>query len=73
MGRRVCNGCGNTYNYCEINRDGYQMEPLLPKKEGVCDKCGSTDIVIRADDKKEVISARMVEYDQKTLPILKLF
>lgn len=49
------------------------MEPLLPKKAGVCDKCGSTDIVIRADDKKEVIAARMVEYDQKTLPILGLF
>ena len=63
MGRRVCNGCGATYNYCSIYRDGYEMEPLLPKVAGVCDKCGSKDIVTRADDAKEVISARMVEYD----------
>jgi adenylate kinase len=40
LGRRTCNDCGNTYNICSINRDGYEMEPLNPKKEGVCDKCG---------------------------------
>ncbi|EGR28312.1 hypothetical protein IMG5_178920 [Ichthyophthirius multifiliis] len=73
MGRRVCNGCGNTYNYCSINRDGYEMEPLLPKKEGTCDKCGSKDIVTRADDSKDIISARMQEYELKTSPVLKEF
>lgn len=73
MGRRVCNCCGSTYNYCDINRDGYEMEALLPKKKDTCDKCGSKDLVTRADDTKEVISSRMAEYDEKTLPILKTF
>mgnify|MGYP001810863811 CR=1 FL=1 len=35
--RRTCIGCGNSYNICDINRDGYVMEPLNPKVEGVCD------------------------------------
>ena len=30
-------------------RDGYSMDPLLPKKEGVCDNCGH-NLVIREDD-----------------------
>ena len=29
------------------------MEPLNPKKEGICDACGGK-LVIRDDDKKEV-------------------
>ncbi len=45
LGRRTCNDCGNTYNICSINRDGYEMEPLSPKKEGICDKCGGNIII----------------------------
>jgi len=62
LGRRTCNDCGNTYNICSINRDGYEMEPLNPKKAGVCDKCGGK-LVTRADDNEKVISDRMKEYD----------
>lgn len=46
------------------------MDPLLPKKEGVCDICGSTDLVIRADDNEEIITKRMQEYEEKTKPLL---
>jgi len=72
MGRRTCEGCGKGYNICNIQRDGYNMDPLLPKKDGVCDKCGGK-LIIRADDTKEVITARMKEYEAKTLPLLKIY
>ena len=32
-----------------IFRDGYSMDPLLPKKENICDNCGH-GLVIREDD-----------------------
>ena len=48
------------------------MDPLLPKKQGICDKCDSK-LVIREDDTEKVISARMKEYDAKTKPLLQPF
>ena len=48
------------------------MDPLLPKKDGVCDNCGH-NLVIREDDTEKVISARMKEYDAKTKPLLNEF
>ena len=48
------------------------MDPLLPKKEGVCDNCGH-NLVIREDDTEKVISARMKEYESKTKPLLNKF
>jgi len=48
------------------------MDPLLPKKDGVCDKCGGK-LIIRSDDTKDVISARMKEYEAKTLPLLSIY
>lgn len=48
------------------------MDPLLPKKEGICDNCGH-QLVIREDDTEKVISSRMNEYDEKTKPLLKEF
>lgn len=45
LGRRVCIDCGQNYNICSIHKNGYEMEPLLPKKEHTCDKCGGTNLV----------------------------
>ena len=45
------------------------MDPLLPKKDNVCDACGDK-LVVREDDTARVISQRMKEYDQKTSPLL---
>ena len=53
-------------------RDGYSMDPLLPKKEGICDSCGG-ELMIREDDKESVIKSRMEEYDAKTKPLLHEF
>lgn len=61
MARRTCIGCGKSYNLCSIHRDGYNMDPLLPKTEGECDKCGDK-LIIRSDDTESVISHRMIEY-----------
>ena len=72
LGRRTCDGCGKGYNICSIHRDGYEMDPLLPKQEGKCDKCGGK-LVIRSDDTKEVIQLRMKEYEAKTLPLLEIY
>lgn len=46
-------GCGNSYNICDINKDGYVMEPLPPKVKDVCDTCKSK-LEIRHDDSEEV-------------------
>lgn len=48
------------------------MDPLLPKKEGICDNCGH-QLVIREDDTEKVISSRMKEYEAKTKPLLDVF
>lgn len=72
LARRTCIGCGKSYNVCSIHRDGYEMDPLNPKVEGKCDKCGDK-LVIREDDTESVIRKRMVEYETKTAPILEVY
>lgn len=53
ISRRTCVGCGNSYNICDINKDGYVMEPLPPKVKDTCDTCHSK-LEIRHDDSEEV-------------------
>ncbi|HEY5710790.1 MAG TPA: adenylate kinase [Allosphingosinicella sp.] len=59
-GRFSCAVCNTPYH------DRYQ----LPKVEGVCDVCGSTEFKRRADDNEEAVRTRMAEYRAKTAPIL---
>lgn len=68
MGRRTCKDCGRSYNLCSINRDGYEMDPLLPEKDN-CDSCGG-ELIVRADDTEEVITERFKIYESQTLPLL---
>jgi adenylate kinase len=58
-GRRSCPADGKIYNI--------YSQP--PKKNGVCDFCGS-QLVQREDDKEEVISERLKSYEKKTLPLV---
>jgi adenylate kinase len=58
-GRRSCPVEGKIYNI--------YFQP--PQKEGVCDCCGS-QLVQRKDDKEEVISKRLKEYEIQTLPLV---
>jgi len=59
-GRFACAKCGT----------GYHDTFHRPKKDGVCDKCGSTEFVRRKDDNAETVKARLVAYRQQTAPIL---
>ncbi len=57
-GRRVCEGCGNSYHIV--------FKPT--KVEGVCDACGAK-VVQRIDDKPETVQARLKTYHEKTAPL----
>ena len=57
-GRRVCESCGASYH----------ITAVPPKKEGVCDKCGSK-LVQRQDDAPETVRARLRLYHQETEPL----
>jgi adenylate kinase len=59
-GRFTCAKCGS----------GYHDTFARPKKDGICDKCGSTEFTRRADDNAETVKARLVAYNQQTAPIL---
>jgi adenylate kinase len=62
-GRFSCAKCGAGYH------DRYK----LPKTEGVCDVCGSTEFKRRPDDNAETVRTRMAEYRAKTAPILPFY
>ena len=71
MGRRVCPNCGRNYNVAAIDRDGYYMKALLPEKvHDHCDDCPGIKLVVRDDDKEDIIKERMEIYREKTEPIL---
>ncbi len=59
-GRFTCAKCGAGYH------DRFQR----PKKDGVCDKCGSTEFTRRADDKADTVKTRLAAYHAQTAPIL---
>ena len=47
------------------------MPPLLPKVEGVCDKCGGHGTIVqRADDMPDVVANRLQIYKNETAPVL---
>jgi len=59
-GRFTCVRCGSLYN-----------DTLKPTaKPGVCDVCGSTEFVRRADDNRDVVTQRLDAYNRQTAPLL---
>lgn len=58
-GRRTCAKNGHVFHV--------EFEP--PKEEGVCDICGG-ELIIRDDDKPEVIRNRLEQYHEKTEPLV---
>ena len=58
-GRRACLKCGATYH----------VEHIPPKKEGICDTCGS-ELVLRDDDKPETVKNRLNVYHKQTQPLI---
>ena len=61
LGRRVCSKCHKSYNVCHIERNGYKLMPILPKKEGTCDIC-ETHLEMKAEDNIQTIIARIDRY-----------
>ncbi len=59
-GRFTCAGCGEVYN------DYFR----LPKVEGICDRCGSTNFKRRSDDNPETVRERLVVYHSQTKPLI---
>ena len=58
-GRRACVNCGATYHLVSIP----------PKKEGICDTCGS-ELILRDDDKPETVQKRLTVYHEQTQPLI---
>ena len=61
-GRRACLKCGATYH----------IEHIPPKKEGICDICGS-ELVLRDDDKPETVLNRLKVYHDQTQPLIDFY
>jgi len=59
-GRFSCAKCGAGYH------DTFKQ----PQVASVCDACGSTEFVRRADDRREAVSTRLEAYHRQTAPIL---
>jgi len=72
LGRRICKNCGAIFNVTKINERGIFMPPLLPKKEGICDKCGGP-LIERTDDSEEVLRERLKIYWERINPVLKFY
>ena len=72
LARRICEKCGNIYNIADIKRNGINMPPLLPKKAGICDKCGG-NLIHRKDDNEQTIKDRLNIYKKQTIPLIKYY
>ncbi len=57
---------------CEENGHVFHLEFNPPKEEGVCDVDGSK-LMIRDDDKPEVIEKRLATYHEKTKPLVEWY
>ena len=61
-GRRACVSCGATYHVVHVP----------PKKEGICDRCGS-ELILRDDDKPETVKNRLDVYHKQTQPLIDFY
>jgi adenylate kinase len=61
-GRLNCRGCDKIWHL--------EFDP--PTKSGVCDRCGS-ELFQREDDKAETIAKRLIEYAEKTAPLVDFY
>lgn len=63
-GRRLCKSCGAIYN---VN-----IDPLKPKVDSICDKCGNP-LMARKDDNEETFKVRYQEYETQTKPLIEYY
>jgi adenylate kinase len=61
-GRRMCPKCGTLYN--AVSRP--------PKTEGICDLDGAA-LIVRDDDREDVVRERLDQYEARTRPLIEHF
>jgi len=61
-GRRLCPKCGAIFN----------IHSHPPRITDVCDVCQAR-LVVRTDDREEVIGERLLAYERQTLPVFEVF
>lgn len=61
-GRRSCPKCGASYH----------IKFIRPKKDGICDVCGS-ELVQREDDKPATVRERLKVYHDQTQPLIRYY
>lgn len=59
-GRYTCGNCGAVYH----------DETRPTKVPGICDDCGSDQMIRRADDNADALRTRLLEYYKKTSPLI---
>ncbi|MCP4779638.1 MAG: adenylate kinase [Hyphomicrobium sp.] len=59
-GRYMCADCGASFH--DTNHK--------PKVPGVCDRCGSTELIRRKDDNAETVRNRLMAYYRETSPLI---
>jgi len=59
-GRRSCRDCGAVYH----------VEFSPPATDGVCDRCGGTDLYQRDDDTEAKVDVRLDAYDRQTAQVI---
>jgi adenylate kinase len=59
-GRYTCEQCGEGYH--DVNK--------TPAKKGVCDRCGGTSFIRRADDNADTMRTRLQAYYKETSPLV---
>ncbi len=57
-GRRLCSACSASYH----------VKYAPSKVEGKCDSCGA-ELIIRKDDREDVVQSRLVTYHRETEPL----
>lgn len=57
---------------CPVCNEIYHLVSKPPKKEGVCDRCGAK-LILREDDKEDVIKYRLQVYKENTHQLLERY
>lgn len=60
--RRTCPRCGSVYH----------LKNNPPKMDEICDECGA-ELILRSDDREEIIRHRFEVYEEKSRPLLEWY
>jgi adenylate kinase len=63
VNRRTCGNCGEIFN----------LKFKAPAKQGVCDKCGGSDLRQRKDDVAETVKTRLDVFKETVGPVLSYY